>query len=224
MNIDSATASLQMRLQQEPLQPARPRFTNENLKAYLELCAAVLDKVNKYAGKIHEIKRDKSRTVQGQGEQLAALAPAVLKDVGPLVAKPLQQVTGAINRLTNVMLAPLTDTPKGEDPVLTFLRSQEIRRSISKGEANQEYLKALGADDLETARAILDAPGASWITDEMKRRGEEEFAKRTNPAAWAQLQSLDYFKDHLQSLVEQVRNWFLALGATPEAVDVALGD
>jgi hypothetical protein len=224
MNVDSSTASIQMRLRQEPLQPARPLFANENFKAYLQLCNAVLGKVDKYAIKIDSIRNDKSRTLQGQQAQYAAaLAPQVLKEVGPVVIAPLDDVNAAMQRLRRLMFDPIMNRPKG-DPMVTFLREQELRSRIPKGEANKEYLAALGADDLETARAILDASGRPLITDEIKRRGEEDYAKRTNPAAWAQLQSLDYFKDHLKSLVEQVRIWVLALGATPESVQSVLGD
>jgi hypothetical protein len=121
------------------------------------------------------------------------------------------------------MLDPITAKPNG-DPMIVFLREQELRNRIPKGEATKAYLNALGADDLDTVRAILDAPGKPWITEEIKHRGEEDYAKRTNPVAFAQRESLDYFQDHLHSLIEHVRIWFLALGASPEAVHTALGD
>lgn len=223
MNLDSATASLQMRLQQEPSQPARPLFTSEHLTAWFKYCDDVLKKVDPVAVKIASIRNDKSLSLQGQQAQYAALAPQVLKDVAPIVTKPLQDVKAAMARLTAVMFDPITAKPKG-DAMVVFLREQEVRARIPKGEAEKEFLTALAAGDLETSRALLDSPGRSLISDEIKRRGEEAYAQRTNPSAFAQRASLSYFKDHLQSVVEQVRNWLLALGASPEAVQAALGE
>lgn len=223
MNLDSATASLQMRLQQEPGQPARPLLTSENLTAWLHLCGTVLEKVNTYAVKIQSIRNDKTRTLQGQQAQFTALAPQVVKDVGELVAEPLNDAKGAITRLNHLMFDPITAKPKG-DAMVIFLREQELRQSIPKTEAGKAYLNALGSDDLETARALLNAPGAPWISDEIKRRGEEAYAQRTNPKALAQRQSLESFQDYLESLAEHVRTWFLALGASPESVEAVLGD
>lgn len=223
MNLDSATASLQMRLQQEPGQPARPLLTSENHTAWLHLCDAVLEKVNTYAVKIQAIRNDKSLTLQGQQAQFAALAPQVVKDVGRVVADPLHEVDAAITRLNHLMFDPITTKPKG-DVVVNFLRGQELRQSIPKTEAGKAFLMALSADDLETARALLDAPGAPWISEEIRRRGEEEYAKRTNPKALAQRESLRSFQDYLESLAEHVRSWFLALGASPESVQAVLGE
>lgn len=223
MNLDSATASLQMRLRQEPSQPARPLFTSEHLTAWFKYCDAVLKKVDTYAVKIASIRDDKSLSLQGQQAQYAVLAQQVVKDVAPIVTKPRDDVKAVMARLTRVLLDPITAVPKG-DPTITFLREQELRREIPKSEAPKAYLNALASDDLETARAILNAPGAPRLSDEIKRRGEEEFSKRTNPSAYAQRESLDYYRQHLESLIAQVRTWFLALGASPESVNAALGE
>lgn len=224
MNLDSSTASLIMRLRQEPGQPARPRFATEYLQAWFEVCDVELGKVLKIAVKIDAIRNDKSLSLQGQQAQYAVLAPQAIKEVASPVLKPLNEVKGAIARLTALMLDPITAVPKGSDPTITFLREQELRREIPKSEAPKAYLNALASDDLETARALLNAPGAPRLSEDIKRRGQEEFAKRTNPTAFAQRASLDYYQDHLQSLVEQLRNWLLALGATPEMVNATFGD
>lgn len=222
-NLESATATLLMRTSQEPKQPTRPHFTADNHTAWLRINAQVNARVRHWQPEIDGILRDTTLTLEGKQKKLQTIVQRIMKEVGPLVVDPLNDVKGAMARLTHLMFDPITAKPKG-DPMITFFREQELRQRIPKGEANKEYLTALGSGDLETARAILDAPGAPLITDEIRRRGEEDYAKRTNPAALAQRESLDSFQQHVESLVEQVRRWFLALGATPEAVQTVLGD
>ena len=107
--------------------------------------------------------------------------------------------------------------------MVTIMREQELRRTIPKHEANAVYLRALERDDLETARAILDAPGAPWVSDEVRRRGEDAYAERTNPKAWETVQSLEYLHAHLDSLAGQTRTWFVALGASKESIQKTIG-
>ena len=222
MNLESATASLLMRTRLEPTQPARPLFTTENFNAWLQLNAAVNKKASEWQVEIDGTLRDTTLTQEGKQKKLSALAENIVKDFA-FVAAPLKDVKAAMTRLMHLMLDPITTKPKG-DAMVIFMREQELRRTIPKDEAYKAYLLALEADDLETVRAILSAPGAPWITGDIRRRGEEQYAQRTNPKAWAQVQSLDYFKDHVESLVEQVRGWFLALGASEESIQKVLGE
>jgi hypothetical protein len=223
-NIESKTASLLMRTAQEQKQPANPRLTTDNHRAFLRVSEQVNSKVTQWQSEIDGTLRDTTLTAEGRQKKFHAMVERIMKEVAPLVAKPLDEVKGAMKRLPHLMFDPITAKPPKGDPMVTFLREQELRGRIPKDDASKAYLLALEKDDLETARAILDAPGAPWITADIRRRGEEDYAKRTNPAAWAQFQSLDYYQQHLESLAEQVRGWFLALGATPESVQSVLGD
>jgi hypothetical protein len=222
MNIESSTATLLSRTQNEPLQPPRPRFSTPHLNAWFDLNAAVAKKVGEREVEIKRILADTTLTQEGQRKKLATLAAEILKEFA-FVADPLRDTEAAVARLMHLMLDPITAKPKG-DATMIFLREQEIRSTLSKSDAPTAYLRALESDDLETVRAILDAPGQRWVSDDIKQRGQDEYARRTNPNAWEQVQSLLYFADHLRSLVAQVRQWFQALGASQESIEKALGD
>ena len=98
------------------------------------------------------------------------------------------------------------------------MREQEIRNTTGKAQADAEFLKALESDDLETARALLDAPGGSMIADEIRRRGEEAYAKRTNPDGWDKMQYIEFLRENLSVLSQQVAQWLKHLGASVEAI------
>jgi len=119
---------------------------------------------------------------------------------------------------------PLTARPIGLDPSESYNREREIRRETGRGAAGAEFLRAVEADDLETARALLLAPGLPWVTSDIRRRGEEAFARRTAPDVWTRLQAVEVLQDNVTVLANQVGQWLIHLGATPDAVQKALGD
>ena len=41
------------------------------------------------------------------------------------------------------------------------------------------------------------------VSKDVEQRGKAAYAERTNPAAWAKLQALDHFREHVASLAEQ---------------------
>jgi len=224
MNVESTTETLLMRTEQEPLQPARPQFTTENLNAWFELCATVNEKVAKSKGEIVAIVKDRGLTDQGRQVKFATLAEKIVKEVGPIVAAPLKDVRAAVARLKQLMIDPLTAKPKDVEPAVLFLSDQEIRQAIGKDDANRVFLESLESDHLDVCRALLSAPGGSWVSEDVRRRGEDAYAERTKPQMWETLQSLTYFQEHVQSLADQVRQWFAALGATPATIRKMLGD
>jgi hypothetical protein len=106
-----------------------------------------------------------------------------------------------------------------------FLREQEIRaafRGADAGMRTGEYLRAAEAGDIETTRAFQDAPGAPWVSAEIKARAEEAYALRTNPDGLRRLKGIEFLREHLSSLAEQTAQWLVRLGAKPETVAKAV--
>ena len=169
-----------------------------------------------------KIRNDKKLSDSGKQEQVKGLAVQSVPKFAPL-GRVNGDARAAYAQLTNILIGPITAIPKGVNEVVDFLKLQEDRKGIGKAAAPLAYLKSLETDNLETARALVSAPGGSWIPADIRARGEEEFARRTNPTVFEQRRSIEYLRDHLLALAELLRQWLVGLGANPETVAKTLG-
>lgn len=224
MNVEGTTQSLLIRTRNEPMQPVRPGFATEDLNQWLALNARVNKQVSElWEGDIQRVLKDRALSPEGKVQKLATLAERITPDFS-FLGNVLQQADAARDRLTKLLYDPITAKPKGNEIVI-FLREQEIRqalRSASASERQAKFLLALEADDLETSRALLDWPGGPMISADIRRRGEEAYARRVNAPAWEKLQAVEYMREHLASLATQTGQWLMSLGATPERVQKAV--
>lgn len=189
---------------------------NLELTAYKKADPVVL----KVAADIEAVQKDTSMSFDGQQKAIAAIGTKAV----PMFAWLSRMRDAAVNAYdehTRTLLGPLTAKPKG-DPTVIFLREQELRQGIPRDKADTLFLLALETDDLETCRALLDAPGRSLITDEIKQRGQDQYAQRTNPTVYAQRSSKELLRDELEMLVGVIRSWLLSLGADEAVVDATL--
>lgn len=214
------TASLLMMIQKFLTNPVHSDFDGEERTILLNAVLKHQEKVTEVGVEEEKILKDRGKSDVGKRTDLAALGNARLSDFG-FVQRLIEQAQEAKAALVTRMLDPITAKPKGDVTVI-FLREQELRRKISKEDANMAYLQALEADDLETVRAISDAPGLPWVSPDIRRRGEEAFMQRTNSKAYARLQAVGHLLDHLNVLADGTRQWFIGLGTDAKKVGAVL--
>src|SRR5262249_14211925 len=114
--------------------------------------------------KVEAVYTNPRLTDEGKLADLLKIGPAEVDNFAHLGVVQ-DQANEAIARLDAILYAALTEQPKGRDPVVGQLRDQEIRSSIGKKDAAANYLRAIDTDDLETVRALANAPGPSWLTE-----------------------------------------------------------
>ncbi|NOS83156.1 MAG: hypothetical protein HOP32_16400 [Nitrospira sp.] len=218
MNRASAKAGLSAMMKQ----PAPKSASDEALNALLAT-------VTKSVGLVDEIGVGEDKTREntklsdaGKQEQLKQHSEKSLPEL-EFVGRKVNDARALYARLTALTLDPITAIPKGVNDVVDAQRAQWIWQSVGESDAPATWLKALETDDLETARALLSVPGRPWIPADIRARGEEEFARRTNPTVFEQRRSVEYLRDQLLALAELLRQWLVGLGANPETVAKTLG-
>ena len=214
------TASLLMIDEKFIKNPVHPEFDGEERTTFLNAIVKHQAKVTEVGVEEEKILKDRGKSDDGKRTALAALGTARLSDF-EFMQRLIENAQEAKAALLTRMLDPITAKPKG-DATVVFLREQELRRTISKEEGNMTYLRALEADDLETVRAISDAPGLPWVSEDTRRRGEDAYMQRTNSKAYARLQAVGHLLDHLNVLTESTRQWFIGLGADAKKVGAVL--
>ncbi len=214
------TASLLMIDQKFLTTPVHPEFDGEERTTFLNAIVKHQAKVTEVGVEEEKILKDRGASDEGKRTRLATLGNAQLSNF-EFVQRLIEKAQEAKSALLTRMLDPITAKPKGDATVI-FLREQELRRSIPKEDANTFYLRALETDDLETVRAISDAPGPSWVSPDIRRRGEDAYMKRTNLKAYARLQAVGQLLDHLNALAESTRKWLEGLGADAQKVGATL--
>lgn len=217
MNAISIGSLINSRLTEQPKPDLLTDDLNVKLAAYKKLDPVVA----RVAADIEAVQKNTSLSNDGQQKAIAALGTKAVPAFEWL-ARMRDQAIAAYTAMTHTLLDPLTTKPQG-DPILIFLREQELRRTIPRDNSDTLFLRALETDDLETCRALLDAPGRSVITDEIQQRGEEEYAKRTNAPVYAKRESKELLRDELMMLAGVIASWLLSLGADEAVVRTTLG-
>ena len=219
----SLTLSFESRLTTELTQPTSRRLDTPGANVAVATLVTLKDVVATVRTQEARIGADRNLSDKGKVDTRVAVAVPVIKQVA-FVQKAFTDAQNAEARLRHLLLDPITQRPAG-DPVVIFLREKEIRDSIRSLDVNQStafFLRALEKDDLETTRALLDSPGPALVAADIRARGEESYARRTNRAAFEKQQALTYLIEYLQSLVVHCAQWLVSLDASAEDVAKAL--
>jgi hypothetical protein len=99
------------------------------------------------------------------------------------------------------------------------LRAGEIR-SLHRNAENRDalFLSSLERGHLETVHALLNAPGGSWVSPDIRQRGAELYASRNTPKEYAALMDAFSVREHFDMLAEVTRSAFTVLGGDPERI------
>jgi hypothetical protein len=202
----------------------QPGRADSQLERWLEIVQRAEAQAQAWSQRESAIMRNVKLSNEGRKDAKATLADEARKESKWLGDKRAQ-IVEARSRLRELVLD--TARPKGADPLISFLREQEIRsayRGRPQVDRDVAFLGAAERLDAETMRALLDVPGTgAGVSDEARRRGEASYGQRKNPEAWGRIQELDVLLDHVASVAEQLGRVLLTMGADPVAVKAALG-
>ncbi len=218
--VDSKTETLRNFVRHHRTQPRSIKLDADGAETWQAVLVKVEQLINSVAVEVNGVMNDLTLTQQGQLERLAKIGPRVCNNFSN-IGIVLNQADQAKARLEKVLYGPPTQAPGGNE-IVEFLKQQEIRSMIGKGNANAEFLKAVERDDVETTVALLAWPGGSPITDDIKGGAEKSYATRTNPGALEKLKFVEYLHEHVSVLAEQISQWLIHLGAAPESVQKAV--
>lgn len=114
------------------------------------------------------------------------------------------------------------ELPKSESEIRALIRETRALWLLAPYQNTDNwdglYVTAVGAGDLELARALAHAPGKSRISDEGKRRGADLYAQNTTPKEFEQLQNLLTLQAEQDAIAEQTRQMLTGLGGDPELI------
>jgi hypothetical protein len=215
---DPQTATLEVylrHLQEQPRSVGLDPDTSATLQA---IVGKMRETVRPVAVEVDAILNDPKLSDQGKQTAQMAVGPRVVGNFANL-GRVLRENDAAITRGEKLLFGPITQAPPGNE-VVTFLREDAIRRTTGKARANAEFQRALNDDDLETARALLNAPGPKWLSPDKEREGKASYAQRTDPEGWQRLQALDELRKNLSTIARQVAAWLVHLGASPARVQM----
>lgn len=214
-------ASIRSLIQSRLTEPLKRDLSTDDLNLKLTALTKLDDAVLKVAADIDAKQKDNSLSHDGQQKAIAVIGTKAVPTFDWL-ARMRDAAVNEYDQKTHHMIDPLTAVPKGRDAVVDFLGLQEIRNAIGKTEAGLRFLKACETDDLESARALLSAPGAPWVPADLRHRGEVAFAQRAQPGLYAQRASVEVLRDELTMLVGVIASWLLSLGADKAVVHATL--
>ena len=215
----SSTKTMQQVIAHHLRQPLLRGFDQDGGERWQAIVDKLAQLIEPVAAEVEAIFTDPKLTDEGKQEKALTIGPRVVQNFQNL-GTVLTEADRAKARLEAVLFSPLVEPPKGHE-VVHEIRAAEIRRAIGKKDAAVNYLRAIDRDDLETVKALTTPPGPAWLTAEVQRRGREAYAQRTNPAGWEQLRYVEFLRDNLSALAEQVAQWLVTLGASPEAIQKA---
>lgn len=170
------------------------------------------------------IKADGRLSREGHAEKLRELAAGAVEEFG-WIGREIAQVQEGAGRLKSLALDYMIQ-PKTGNETVEYFRSKEIRddlRGQPQHDRDMRFLRAAESVDAEVMRALQTGPGGPWIKGEPLQRAEEMYGQRKDPEAWARLQSLRVYLDHVQGLAAHIGLALLAWRAEPAAIKKALG-
>ncbi|SRR6266545_6531564 len=204
-----------------PTQPPQPWLDADVFDHMLKANSRAKDQAEITWAKLQKIAEDRTLSDEGKAEQMAVEADLHAERSGWLGNK-VNEVREAVLDKQKINYGFMELPPLSEVKELRReLRFGELRKALqgaNQAERDVAYLKALERGDLETVHAILDAPGGSWVSEDIKQRGADEFAKQHTPAAFQKLRSVLYLLDQLEGLADQTRQMLIGLGANLEVV------
>jgi hypothetical protein len=214
MNLASLKAALNSLISKPP---NRELLTNE-LNQLHEVCVHAHATVTELGQEEITIRENTKLSDAGKQDQLKAFGEKSAPKFA-MVGRTLNDARTVYARLTNNLIGPITAIPDGVNEVVDFLSLQEGRGGIGRAGAPVAFLKSLEpGGTLEIARALLAAPGPAWVPADIRRRGEEDYARRTNLPVFEKRQSIGHLVDNLEALANLLDLWLRGLGANPETV------
>jgi hypothetical protein len=218
----SQTATLVNLLRHHREQPPLKGFDEDGAERWQAILQKLDELVRPVATQVEKIFGNAYLTDEGKQEAAMKIGSSTVdsfKNVGIV----LNQADTAKTRLETMLFGPLTEPPTKGHEILNEMRAQELRRMIGQKDASANFFAACDRGDTETTRALLNAPGPSWLTEEVQRRGRESYAGRVNPEGLEQLKYVEVLRDNLSTLSQQVALWLRSLGASPESIQQATG-
>lgn len=195
--------------------------------AWVDIRNRALAWKEKFSEQPSAILRNRALSDLGRREAIAGVANAALQD--PMILELQSKRTEIIEaktRLTGLTLNYMT-RPKDRNEQELFARERELRlgfRDRPQADRDVAFLMAAQRLDAETMRALIDAPGTEpWISGEARRRGDEVFGQRNNPAYWQKIHDLDVLLEHLEGLANFAVQVLLTMGADPAKIKETLG-
>lgn len=200
-------------------QPQQRGFDEDGAEREIAFRENLEQKAKPVADDVEKIFTNPRLSDEGKQTEAMKVGPAVVSRF-EFVGVVSNQADQAKTRFEKMLFGPLTEPPKGNEVVVEN-RAAELRRMIGQKDAGANFLAACDRGDTETTYAILTAPGPAWLTEEVKKRGRESFAQRTNPEGLEQLKYVECLRDNLSALSQQVALWLRSLGASPESIQQA---
>lgn len=200
-------------------------FDPDLLEGMHKFLTGLLDLLQMFEGREKKILTDPHLTGGGRQVQLAKLLDELLQEMRILPRK-LEDLDVQYNDLSRSLFA-LPPAPKEENPVITEMREQELRRSLSKmseGERMAMYTKAVHEGQADVIRAIRRSPGFSMLKDEYSKRVDREQVQRAQPKEWLRLQSFDEYRQTVRVLANTALQEFSNYGVVPDFKKPPVGD
>jgi hypothetical protein len=170
------------------------------------------------------IKTDSRLSAEGRAEKLHELAQTGTEECSWL-GRELAQIHEIEERLKSLCLDYMA-MPKNSNESVEYFRGKEVRddlRGQPQHDRDMRFLRAAESLDAEVMRALQSGPGGAWVKGEVVQRAEEMYGQRQDPSAWARLQSLKVYLQHVEALATHIGLALLALRADPSAIKKALG-
>lgn len=104
-----------------------------------------------------------------------------------------------------------------ENPVIAFLREQEIRvkwKKLPQGEVDSAYRHAIEQGNEEVVRALIFNLGGSLVSPAVREQIEKQRALSANPDSIKKLEDLRLLRQELGLLADEIRQWLHDLGSS----------
>jgi hypothetical protein len=208
----------------------RADISTDTLSFHNSMIVKVVGAVEQVGTKEQAILADRTKSDEGKGSALAALATASASSFA-FLERVVSRVEG--ERETAKLTLDRVTPPPGLDKE----DAREIRdtyRGLAQPERDTVCLQAAEAsidqEDLDAqARAtavlwsLLNAPGYTLITPDVQRRALEERGQQLHPATFAQFQQADMLYDSLAGLRDTLVGWLRGFGGNQQAIFDAMG-
>ncbi len=206
-------------------QAADPRVSTEHLALILDAAKRTDDKVEELQVAEQGILRDRTTSDEGKLNALVTLAEKSVERFA-FLGRMAEQASVSMDDYERQLYADLEVPAKESDGarLVRELRACEVRGLHEGDNYDAVFLQALEKGNMEVARALLDAPTGSLVSDDVLQRGKVQFAQRTNKALYTKWQSVERLRDRLQGIANFVAKMLLRLGAKPETVAAVFGD
>lgn len=215
-------ATLISRITTELSQPVRRDMSVDVLNRRNELWVKLHDRLVQFAERDKAILANRTLSDEGKQQQQAKLAVELLADLA-WYRRVLKDIEAAQARFKTVLFtvqSPVKDERRRDD------RARELRdrmAGLNQTQRDAAYLKASQQDQPEVMWALLDAPGGSWISEEIQQRADTERAKHAQPDTYAAYTQNEILHEQVHSMADHLAMWLRSYGTSPATVATGLG-